>query len=468
MRNHCQSIPDRSRPGLPTTASGVAQQVTCGNYATAKQSENKSRKRGGRRVKKQREAWKGRCSLIRVGTLNIGTMTGRGRELADMMERRNVDILCLQETKWKGSKARNIGGGCKIFYYGADGTKNGIGIVLRENLAESVLEMKRVSDRLMAMKLEVNGSILNIVSAYAPQEKNDFWEDLDGLIESISTEERIVLGADLNGHVGEGNIGDGKIMGRYGAGTRNKEGSMVVDFGKRMDLVIVNTYFKKKDEHRVTYKSGGKSTQVDYVMCRRRNLKEMCDCKVILNEYVAKQHRMVVYKMALMVKKKKAEKVKPKIRWWKLKETSYQEAFRQEVTRILGGEDGLPDEWDKTAEMLRKTAETVLGVTFGKRKGDKETWWWNEEVQKSIKEKKEAKKAWDKIRDENTKKIYKEKKNKAKKAVAMAKGRAYDDLYARLETKEGEKELYRLARQRNRAVKDVQHVRVKKDKMVML
>ena len=30
----------------------------------------------------------------------------------------------------------------------------------------------------------------------------------------------------------------------------------------------------------------------------------------------------------------------------------------------------------------------------------------------------------------------------------MAKGREYDDLYARLETKEGEKELYRLARQR--------------------
>ena len=226
--------------------------------------------------------------------------------------------MCLQETKWKGSKARNIGGGCKIFYNGADGRKNGIGIVLREGLAESVLEVKRVSDRLMAMKLEVNGSILNIVSAYAPQvnysmEKNDFWEDLDGLIESISKEERIVLGADLNGHVGKGNIGDEEIMGRYGDGTRNKEGSMVVDFGKRMDLAIVNTYFKKKDEHRVTYKSGGKSTQVDYVMCRRRNLKEMCDCKVILNECVAKQHRMVVCKMALMVKKKKAEKVKPKI-----------------------------------------------------------------------------------------------------------------------------------------------------------
>ena len=181
--------------------------------------------------------------------------------------------------------------------------------MLREELAENVLEVKRVSDRLMAMKLEVNGSILNIVSAYAPQvnnsmeEKNDFWGDLDGLIESISTEERIVLCANLNGHLGKGNIGNEEIMVRYGAKTINKEGSMVVDFAKRMYLAIVNTYFKKKDEHRVTYKSGEKSTQVDYVMCRRRNLKEMCDYKVILNECVAKQHHMVVCKMALMVKK---------------------------------------------------------------------------------------------------------------------------------------------------------------------
>ena len=117
-------------------------------------------------------------------------------------------------------------------------------------------------------------------------------------------------------------------MEKYGAGTRNKEGSMVVDFGKRMDLAIVNPYFKKNDEHKVTYNSGGKSTQVDYVMCRRKNLKEMCDCKVIVNECVTKQQRMVVCKMAFMVKKKEAEKVKPKLRWWKLKATSCQEAFR--------------------------------------------------------------------------------------------------------------------------------------------
>ena len=118
-------------------------------------------------------------------------MTRRGRELADLMEQRNVNILCLQETKWKGSKARNIGGGYKLFYNAADERKNGIGIVQREELTKSVLEVKRVSDRLMGIKLEVKGSILNIVCAYAPQinngmeEKNDFWEDLDGLIKGV-------------------------------------------------------------------------------------------------------------------------------------------------------------------------------------------------------------------------------------------------------------------------------------------
>ena len=45
----------------------------------------------------------------------------------------------------------------------------------------------------------------------------------------------------------------------------------------------------------------------------------------------------------------------------------------------------------------------------------------------------------------------------------MAKGRAYDNLYARLETKKGEKDLYRLAKQRDRAGKYVLHVRAIKD-----
>ena len=47
---------------------------------------------------------------------------------------------------------------------------------------------------------------------------------------------------------------------------------------------------------------------------------------------------------------------------------------RREVIRILGDKDGLSDEWDKTIEIIKKIAQTVLGVTYGKLKGDRKTW----------------------------------------------------------------------------------------------
>ncbi|KAK3559119.1 hypothetical protein QTP86_004099 [Hemibagrus guttatus] len=247
-------IPDRSRPGLTTTAIGAVDlQGAGGNWVTVGR-----RSRGGRRVRRQREKRKGKSVGLRIGTLNVGTMTGKGRELADVMERRKVDILCVQETRWKGSKARSIGAGFKLFYYGVDSKRNGVGVVLKEEFVRNVLEVKRVSDRVMSLKLEIEGVMLNVVSGYAPQvgceleEKERFWSELDEVMESIPTGERVVIGADFNGHVGEGNTGDEEVMGKFGVKERNLEGQMVVDFAKRMDMGVVNTYFQKREEHRVT------------------------------------------------------------------------------------------------------------------------------------------------------------------------------------------------------------------------
>ncbi|KAK3510717.1 hypothetical protein QTP70_015983, partial [Hemibagrus guttatus] len=59
---------------------------------------------------------------------------------------------------------------------------------------------------------------------------------------------------------------------------------------------------------------------------------------------------------------------------------------------------------------------------------------------------------------------YKELQRRVKREVSKAKQKAYDELYTRLDTREGEKDLYRLARQRDRDGKDVQQVRVIKDR----
>ena len=90
----------------------------------------------------------------------------------------------------------------------------------------------------------------------------------------------------------------------------------MVDFVKRIELAITNTYFVKKPAHRVTYNSGGYSLQVDYVVVRKQRIKNMMDTKVIVGESVAKQHRIVV--SAIMIWTKATKSVK-RIKWWKLK-----------------------------------------------------------------------------------------------------------------------------------------------------
>ena len=196
---------------------------------------------------------------------------------------------------------------------------------MKEEFGRNVLEVKRVSDRVMSLKLEIEGVMLNVVSGYAPQvgceyeEKEIFWSEFDEVMQSIPRGERVVIGADFNGHVGTENRGDEEVMHWFGIQDRNAEGQMVIDFAKRMEMAIVNTYFQKRQEHRVTYKSGGRSTQVDYILCRRCNLKEISDCKVVVGESVVRQHRMIVCRMTLIVRKAKRTKAEQRTRWWKLR-----------------------------------------------------------------------------------------------------------------------------------------------------
>ena len=119
---------------------------------------------GRRRLKKLVQTRK-----IKLATLNVGSMTGRSGDVVHLMARKNLQVLCVQETKWRGSKAREIGGGYKLYYHGEDGTKNGVGIVLCEELKDRVLAVERPSDRVMRMKVEIEGEVWNNTSCYAPQ-----------------------------------------------------------------------------------------------------------------------------------------------------------------------------------------------------------------------------------------------------------------------------------------------------------
>ena len=85
------------------------------------------------------------------------------------------------------------------------------------------------------------------------------------------------------------------------------------------------------------------------------------------------------------------------------------------------------------------------------------TWWWDEEVQESIRKKRLEKKRWG-MKRVNKSIRCDETRRKRWRWPRTRQGEVYEGFY----TKEGENTLYRLARQRHQSGKDVQQVRMMK------
>ena len=50
--------------------------------------------------------------------------------------------------------------------------------------------------------------------------------------------------------------------------------------------------------------------------------------------------------------------------------------------------------WEETARQIRTCGEEICGRSSGKKKPGLESWWWNEETEKAVKEKKDRLKTW--------------------------------------------------------------------------
>jgi hypothetical protein len=68
----------------------------------------------------------------------------------------------------------------------------------------------------------------------------------------------------------------------------------ILDFVVAYNLVIANTFFRKRYSHLVTFSSGHRSSQIDFVLTRREDKRACLDCKVIPGESVVPQHNLVV------------------------------------------------------------------------------------------------------------------------------------------------------------------------------
>ena len=187
----------------------------------------------------------------------------------------------------------------KLWWSGGSEGKNGVGVMVKEEWKENVIEVVRWCERMMKIKMVVGGKmIVHMFSVYAPQqgkpeeEKEEFREKLAEKISEVREEDIVIIGGDMNAHIGRDRRGYEEVMGVNGIGQRNPEGEELLQMCQQHGLKIWNTMFRKTDEHLITYKSGDVRTQIDFIMTKGRNI-GVWDCKVIPGEECLTQHRLV-------------------------------------------------------------------------------------------------------------------------------------------------------------------------------
>ncbi|ESO03038.1 hypothetical protein HELRODRAFT_173904 [Helobdella robusta] len=116
-------------------------------------------------------------------------------EITKMIERRKIDICCLQETRWKSNGVCHVNSDkekYKLFWNGQKTAEYGVGIFVKTASPRSCVDT----------------------------------------ISTIPKSETIVIGGDLNGHVGEKTDGFDNVHGGFGYGERNEDGNRILEFAE--------------------------------------------------------------------------------------------------------------------------------------------------------------------------------------------------------------------------------------------
>jgi len=160
-------------------------------------------------------------------------------EVCEELRRRKVDVCCLQEVRWRGKGARFLGirgRRYKLWWSGNTKGIGGVGILIKEELCEKVVEVRRKSDRVMAVVLIFEEVVVRVICAHGPQsgrseeEKDVFYDEMVSEWD-LSMAKEFVLGlGDFNGHVGKWTEGFEGVHGGNGVGKRNLEGRRLLEF----------------------------------------------------------------------------------------------------------------------------------------------------------------------------------------------------------------------------------------------
>jgi len=251
---------------------------------------------------------------MKIATWNVRTLldlVGNNRPerrtalVAAELDRYGIEVAALQETRFSGSgqlKEKTH----TIFWSGRpEGERRDAGVAFAISnavMCKLSAEPIAVSDRLITLRAELGvGRYAMFVCAYAPtlysseEDKYRFYHSLEEVLSNVSSSDKLIILGDFNARVGTDHHTWDRVLGRFGHGKMNENGTLLAMKCVEHELAIANTYFRLPEKWYGSWKHP-RSKHVhllDYVITRRSSISDVLNCRVFRGAECGTDHYMV-------------------------------------------------------------------------------------------------------------------------------------------------------------------------------
>ncbi|XP_022816853.1 uncharacterized protein LOC111349834 [Spodoptera litura] len=227
-------------------------------------------------------------------------------EFGEALKNIKYDVIGLAEIRRLGNSIEEYEDFI-LYYIGQTPGLYGVGFLVHKRHKANIIYFKGISERVALLQINVDNTVISIIQCYAPTESAKekevelFYKNVNKALKT-SGKHLIVMG-DFNAKIGQPKQAENLITKSYGYGHRNRRGEKLIQFACENKLAILNTFFKKKNNRRWTWRSpnGKVKNEIDYILT---NLEKYAQDIQVINIKYPSDHRLVRATFTLQSKRK--------------------------------------------------------------------------------------------------------------------------------------------------------------------
>ena len=258
-------------------------------------------------------------SNFTIGTFNVRGLSSATKrdQLSEYLNKRHIDVCCIQETKCPGG-FDIISGYYRLIGLPSTPRHYGLAFAVASYLADKLLRSWTVSDRLSVIQLSLGRhSTLTIINAYGPTSQvtlrdqdtqDDFYSALDSITTRYSSSALFLIAGDVNSKLGK-KLTNERSTGEHSCGIRNTNGTALAGFLETRSLFACNTAFQHATRHKTTWQGQYRDAAngnivpiyntIDFVICLLSHNSILTLSRVYAGTLLDSDHRLPIAQLNL-------------------------------------------------------------------------------------------------------------------------------------------------------------------------